>query len=123
MHCNSFLQPTDDISLDAYSNSCAPQLLPTIPLSFLPFLHFGNLAALIVLPRTETRIAQNTVQKRPNHFLVTMSSPAAQASELLKNAFPGRVTTPDSKDAFVVERERPWSVLVPDIEVIIFVAR
>ncbi|KAL1862680.1 hypothetical protein Daus18300_008478 [Diaporthe australafricana] len=38
-----------------------------------------------------------------------MSSPAAQASELLKNAFPSRVTTPDLQEAFAAERERPWS--------------
>ncbi|KAG6366579.1 hypothetical protein INS49_000757 [Diaporthe citri] len=38
-----------------------------------------------------------------------MSSAAIQARELLENAFPGRITTPDSKKSFETERERPWS--------------
>lgn len=96
---------------------------PPQSLSFSSSLPTGDSADLSVLPSTESPIEQITIQKRAPHFLATMSSPAAQATELLKSAFPGRVTTPDLTEAFAVEQERPWSVLVPDIETTIFTTR
>lgn len=132
MHCNSFLQPTEDMyllpmlwrlscwALGMLTQVLATDSLPPQSLSFSSSLHSGNSADLSVLPSTESPIEQITIQKRAPRFLATMSSPAAQATELLNSAFPGRVTTPDLTEAFAVERERPWSVLVLAIETIIF---